>query len=303
MGPKSGANLQSKRIVLFAVAGLVLVRQTPAQGPPSLAEARKATYKRLKMTAGRSVTLRDGKWAGTNRSTVTLVRDLLVSGDLDADGADETIVLLAEHGGGTGELVSVAVLKRVGGAIRNTGTAFLGDRVQVRSVRITPRKLVADLVQAGPGDAMCCPGEMVERSWDYSVAGLKESGGPIKQGRLSPDALAGTEWVLRSWEMDTPAPTEPVVTLSFNPGQFGGRSGCNSYFAGVTAGGTPGELKVGPAGSTQMACPEPAMKVESRYLRQLGAVSRMGFMAGRLMLTYQTGGESQAMLFEEKRKR
>jgi heat shock protein HslJ len=303
MGPKSGGNLQPKQIVLFALAGLALVRQTTAQAPPSLAEARKATYKGLRMAAGRSVTLMDGKWDGTNRSTVTLVRDFLISGDLDVDGVDETIVLLVEHGRGTGEFVSVAVLKRVGGAIRNTGTAFLGDRVQVRSIRITPRKLVADLVQAGPGDAMCCPGEIVERSWDYSAAGLKESGGPIEQGRLSPDALAGTEWVLRSWKMDTPAPSEPVVTLSFNPGQFSGRSGCNSYFAGVTTGGSPGELKVGPAGSTQMACPEPVMEVESRYLRQLRAVSRLGFMATRLMLTYQTDGEGQVMLFEEKRKR
>ena len=51
-----------------------------------------------------------------------------------------------------------------------------------------------------------------------------------------PEAMAGTEWVLRAWRDGEAAPAEPAVTLRFKGGRFAGSSGCNRYTAPVEAG-------------------------------------------------------------------
>ena len=114
--------------------------------------------------------------------------------------------------------------------------------------------------------------------------------GPEENGWLSLDALAGTEWVLRGWGFNDPAPSEPEVTLTYQDGRFAGTSGCNSYFGSATAGEMPGDLAVGPTGGTRMACPEPQSAVEARFLTQLGGAKKFGFLLGQLAVSYQTEG-------------
>jgi heat shock protein HslJ len=118
----------------------------------------------------------------------------------------------------------------------------------------------------------------------------------VRTGRLSPDALAGTEWVLRRWAWQEPAPGEPAVTLRFADGRFAGSAGCNSYTAPVQAGKQPGDISVGPAAATRKTCPEPTMGIESRFLSALGAVEQFSFRDGRLVLTYRP--ENKGLLFE-----
>ena len=114
------------------------------------------------------------------------------------------------------------------------------------------------------------------------------------------DALAGQEWVLRSWKSGEQAPQTPAVTLTFVDGKFAGGSGCNRYSGAVTAGAAPGAIKVGPTISTQMACPEPASSLETRFLRQLEAVNKFALSAGRLELSYEMTGASGVMMFEKR---
>jgi heat shock protein HslJ len=118
----------------------------------------------------------------------------------------------------------------------------------------------------------------------------------VRTGRLSPDALAGTEWVLRRWAWQEPAPGEPAVTLRFADGRFAGSAGCNSYTASVQAGKQPGDISLGPAAATRKTCPEPTMGIESRFLSALGAVEQFSFRDGRLVLTYRP--ENKGLLFE-----
>jgi heat shock protein HslJ len=121
-------------------------------------------------------------------------------------------------------------------------------------------------------------------------------------GRLGPDAIAGGEWVLRAWDVGEPAPDEPAVTLAWHDGRLAGTSGCNRYTAAATAGESPGDLRVGPAAATRMACPELASSVEARYVAQLGRVRKLGFFLGRLALTYEKeGGALGTMLFDERK--
>ncbi len=271
--------------------------------PPSLGELANATYRGLEQPAG-PVTLVDGRWegkpvvpGGASRPVVTLVRDFRLTGDLDGDGADEAVVGLSQSSGGSGTYLYLAVLGRREGRPDNLATTLLGNRAQVRRASIEGGSLVVDLVQAGPQDAMCCPGELVRKTFALRGGNL-EAAEPVSTGRLGLDTLGGMEWVLRRWAWDEPAPEEPEVTLRVEEGRFAGHNGCNRYFAPATAGDAPGDVALGPAGATKMFCPDPAGAVETRFMSQLQGVTKFGFTMGRLMLSYEVGGEHGAMLFD-----
>jgi heat shock protein HslJ len=282
--------------------------QAPAadRSAPSLQELKHASYKGVE-EAGAVFTLADGKWEGqpfapgsASRPSVTFVRDFRLAGDVDGDGAEEAIVLLAANAGGTGEMSYLAVVERAGGAVTNVATAPIGDRVQVRDARIAERRIVIDLVQSGENDAACCPGDLVTRTWALLGAALKEAA-PVKTGRLSLDALAGTAWVLKSWAWDEAAPAAPEVTLTLDGTRVVGSAGCNNYFAQVTPGDAPGDIKIGPAGATRKMCPEAEMAVEQRFLEQLAGVTQMRFVAGQLALSYAKKDKSiGTMLFDRR---
>lgn len=246
----------------------------------------------------------DGRWegepfveGGASRPAVYLARNVHLTGDLDGDGSDEAVVLLGESSGGTGEYIYLAVVERVDGRLSNRATALVGDRVQIRDAMIEDRRIVLEVLQAGPEDAMCCPGELASRVWEMGGKGVREILPATQHGRLSLSTIAGTEWVLRSWAWDEPAPLEPQVTLVFEDGRLAGSAGCNRYFAAAETGASPGDVSVGPAGSTRRACPDPIMAVEDRFLRQLGGVRKFGFMTAQLALTYESNGSRGTMLF------
>jgi heat shock protein HslJ len=228
------------------------------------------------------------------------VRSFRLAGDLDGDGREEAVVLLAESAGGSGDFVFLAVAAGAGGEVRNLATTLLGDRVQVRDARIADRRVVVDLVRAGPDDPLCCPGELATRVFRLASGRLEEdTAATPPTRRLTLDAIGGVEWVLRFWDRDEPASDEPEVTLAFRDGRFEGRGGCNRYFSSPTPGG-PGEVTIGPIGATQMACPAPAMETERRFLNLLGAVSKYGFLAGQLQLTCEKDGARHTMLFDRR---
>jgi hypothetical protein len=54
---------------------------------------------------------------------------------------------------------------------------------------------------------------------------------------------------------------------------------------------------VGAGPGTQAACPGQAGESEARFLGQLAAVDRFGFMTGQLMLSYTAEGRRGVMLF------
>jgi heat shock protein HslJ len=275
-----------------------------ANTAPTLDELQNMRYIGLGDSPG-TVTLRNGRWAGAPATTsaasgavVALEADLRLTGDMDGDGLDDAVVLLTHRTGGTAVWSYLAVVARATGGLRNVATVALGDRVQIRSARIADGVLSVSTVRAGPNDAACCPGELGEQQWAL-VGGRLVAQGNFAAGRLSLATLAGRTWVLRAWDLGEPAPVQPVVTLVLTGGAFTGRSGCNRYTAGVTPGDGPGELSVGPAAATLMACPEAESAVESRFLQQLRSARRFGFRAGRLALSSaDVDGPGKTMLFE-----
>jgi heat shock protein HslJ len=114
---------------------------------------------------------------------------------------------------------------------------------------------------------------------------------------VAPEALAGEEWVLRAWNVGEPAPEEPEVTLVFEDGRFAGSSGCNRYSAAVTVGGKPGDVALGPAVGTRMACPEPVMSVEARFLAELPRVHELSLLGDQLALSHEQDGAPRSLIF------
>lgn len=251
------------------------------------------------------VRLVDGQWEGepfveegTSRPRVGLVEDLLLAGDLDGDGSEEAVVVLWTSSGGSGTFDYLAAIGRRGDQIVNLGTAEIGDRVKIRSARLSERRVVLDVVQAGPGDAACCPTQKATRTWVLGVEGLIEQE-PEVTGTLSLADLRGSEWLLTHFAWDEPAPQEPEVTLVFEEDRISGKSGCNNYFGAVEEGGElPGSLQVSGVGATRMMCPESIMAVEDRFQRQLIGVTQYSFLAGKLALTWQDDGRAGVMLLK-----
>jgi heat shock protein HslJ len=306
-------SIESRPRVLLAlvfVSVIFLPRLGSAASAPSFKELKNASYFGIEGLKG-SIKLVDGRWKGSpykkgsvSRPVISLVGDLRVIGDLDGDGIDDAVVLLNYAPGGTGQLLHLAVVGRKNGRIENVATTLIGDRVQIRDVRMEQQRLLVDVVRSGPKDAKCCPGEVTTLGWTLEPGGeLKPFVATVRPSRLTLETLGRTQWVLRSWDLKDSSPKQPVVTLVFKDGRFIGSAGCNNYFAPAKEGNIPGDVKVGAVGTTRKSCPGNAMAVERRFLDQLGRVKKFGFLIARLGLSWEKDGVWKTMLFDKRQPR
>jgi len=95
--------------------------------------------------------------------------------------------------------------------------------------------------------------------------------------RVPASPLEGTTWRL----------TSDPVTVRFVDGRASGFSGCNRFTGGFKRDGDT--LTVGPLGGTMMACPEPQMAIEKRFLDGLSGAHRVAISGARLTLTPASG--------------
>ncbi len=269
---------------------------------PTADQIANATYRGLDVAP--EVTLTAGEWegqpfaeGGASRPSATLAPDFKLAGDMNGDGVPEAIVLIATSSGGSGTFLHAAVVGGRGTAAENLGTAPLGDRVQVMHARLVDSRLVLDLVEAGPEDAMCCPSQKATRVFALEPGALKEIAATAT-GTLSIEDLAGVEWVLKSFAWNQPAPVEPRITLQFDGSRLTGSSGCNRYNGNVSAGEMPGDITIDDRmASTRRACEEEITLLEDRYLKALTAVNKFSFLATRLALTYRQGDSIATLIY------
>lgn len=260
-----------------------------------------ATYKGI---ADEPVTLSNGHWegapymeGGASRPRIGLIGDLYFTGDLDADGQQETVAILWQSAGGTGSNIYIAVMKSEKDGYENVATTLVGDRVKLRGGKIDSGKIILDVLQAGKNDAMCCPTEIATRGWALMDGQLEESEMQVT-GILALDLLEGSEWRLTRMNHDTPVPEETGVTLSFSAGRISGKSACNRYSADISEGDNPGDVLIGLLMGTRMACADPLMEVERHYLESLAQVNSFSFDSGCLALNGQKeDGTLFSMLF------
>lgn len=150
-----------------------------ATAPPTLGDIRNATVAGL---FDDPVTLRDGRWegepyvaGGASRPTAGVIGDMSVTGDLNGDGTEEVVAFLWSATGGSGTRSYIAVFSNDETGASNRSTAPIGDRVRLREARIVNGRIEVDVVQHGPGDAMCCPSIEVTRVWLYDGQQLREA--------------------------------------------------------------------------------------------------------------------------------
>ena len=275
--------------------------EPPAAPAPSWQEAANASYAGVLRAP---VTLVDGLWqgppyaeGGASAPRAGLVRDFLHSGDLDGDGAEESAVLIWTSSGGSGTYDYLAVLGRdAEGAVSARAGAPLGDRVKVRAASIVDGRVVLDTVQAGPGDAACCPGQKMRRS--YALAGdVMTEYAAEDQGRLSLADVQG-DWVLTHFAYDEQVPDGIEITLQVEGQRIAGTAGCNRYSGALREGDAPGDVTPeGPMAVTRMMCPPALMQSEQRYLQALQGLVQYSFLAGKLALTWRDGEGMGTLLF------
>lgn len=287
-------------VFLLTLLGLYSCTSEKKGPAPELAEAREAEYSGI---YDYPVRLTGGSFKGepfakdtAARPTVGLIGDLCVQGDLDGDGIDESVVLLVENSGGSGSFIYIALLERVDGGVKNTGTAPLGDRVQVRSLWIEPGTVMMKVIQHGPEDPLCCPTQNALRNWVLEGGTLLEGEAAIT-GIVSLSDIEGIRWILESFASDDPYHGNPPVTLMFGDGKVSGSAGCNRYFTDITE-VDPGVIKLGMTGSTRMACGDEAMLIEERYLTAVSGASGYSFLAGKLALTCRVEDRIVTMIFK-----
>jgi heat shock protein HslJ len=211
-------------------------------------------------------------------------------GDFDGDGSEEAAVLLIEQSGGSGERLYLAVAGRVGVEPRNLATRLVGDRVQVRAVRLEGNLLVLDLVAAGPGDAACCPSRKLRQSYrlDGDRLALEQS---ADNGPVSAADLEGTTWRLTHLGRERPLSPEVEISARFRDGKLSGSAGCNRYGADLHPGDSPQALTLGPVIATRKLCQDPQMAAEDRFLAALERTTGFRFRLGQLALAYGGGPE------------
>ena len=277
-----------------------------AAGPPTWDEAAQASYSGIAETP---VELSGGKWegepwveGGASRPAAGLVTDFRLTGDLNGDGAEEAVFLLWSSSGGSGTFDYLAVLGRdANGLAAALATAALGDRVKVRSADIVEGRIVLEVLQAGPEDAACCPGQMFKRIFALEGGAMNEVSSE-DQGRFSVNDLAGN-WRLTHFGRDEEVPQGIDINLRFEGDRIGGVAACNNYSGAVIEGESPGELYVaGPIALTRKMCPPPSMEAEQRYLGMLQNIERFSFVAGRLLLSWRSeepGGGSGVLLYSK----
>ena len=173
---------------LHSCIGLLVLCLTACSGasmrpaatlPPTLDDVSNATVLGL---FDEAVMLRNGHWegepyvaGGASRPRAGVIDDLWVTGDLDGDGNGEMVAFLWSATGGSGTRNYIAVFANSGTGVDNRSTLLIGDRVKLREARIVEGRIEVDVVEHGPGEAMCCPSVEATRVWHYDGQDLREA--------------------------------------------------------------------------------------------------------------------------------
>lgn len=91
--------------------------------------------------------------------TYARISEIHAFGDLNDDGDDDAVVILATNTGGTGVFYELFVVEMIENRPRVITNTYLGDRVVIRALSIEDGMITLDLRQQGHGDALCCPSE------------------------------------------------------------------------------------------------------------------------------------------------
>lgn len=246
------------------------------------------------------MTLRDGRYegepyveGGAGHPAVRLIASMTASGELDGAPGEEVVALLAETSHGSGERIYLAVFQLRDARLVNVATTDVGDRVKLRRLSVEGGAIVLDVVQTGPGEAMCCGTQLARKTYRLESGRLQRVASQVV-GRLSLAAISRLEWVLDEMNGKPLSQGAQPPTFAVNGDVASGFGGCNR-FSGPIKENAPGKVSIGDLAATMMACDDAQMSLEDEYLRSLRQVSAYTFLAGRLALSWE-GAEQRGVL-------
>ena len=94
-----------------------------------------------------------------------LLADLVAFGDLDGDLIADAAVVVFINPGGSGTFIHLLAMHDREGTPVQVAREFLGDRVRVRSITISDRRIFVTMLAHGPGDGLCCPSVETRRAF------------------------------------------------------------------------------------------------------------------------------------------
>ncbi len=113
------------------------------------------------------IPLKNGEFSFSQENPPIRIQSKLLQtafGDLNGDGVEDALVVLATNTGGSGTFFDlIALLNQAGQPIQVANTS-LGDRQVINSLRIdnTPAikgQIILDYLTQGPKDGLCCPSQ------------------------------------------------------------------------------------------------------------------------------------------------
>ena len=294
----------SVTLLLAVILSLFLSLKLQATPPPPI-NAENAVYMGIYKE---EITLKEGLWegkpfveGGSSHPTIKLIKDFGISGDLNNNGKSEQVVFLTENSGGSGVQNYISVLGFESDNLSNIATALIGDRIQLQAVRIENNIIEVDVIQSADDDPICCPSQKATLSWSLEGDKLKQ-GKTRLNGKISLKDIQGPEWVLSQIKRGEHLASEQEITLKLEGEKLSGKSACNNYFSEIKeTNDLAGNIKIGPIGSTRMACPDKDMKLELAYLKALEGVSSFSFISGKLALNWAHENSGGNMLFKSRK--
>lgn len=108
-------------------------------------------------------------------------------GDLDGNGQQDAVMIMAVNTGGSGIFVYLAPLLNLEEKIESPMPAGLGDRIQVNRVRILDGGLISiNMIIQGPNDPQCCPTQEVTQFYRVSEGSVVQVSPPSETLPESP---------------------------------------------------------------------------------------------------------------------
>jgi heat shock protein HslJ len=188
------------------------------------------------------------------------------------------------------------------------GRALGSDGCNRFSIGYTAQNGTLNFPSPGAGTRMACPAEVMKQADVFLLAVSGAKAYRVNNGQLQllgddgavratfdpqSTALAGTSWRATAVNNGRGAVqgllSGSTITLAFDDqGRISGSAGCNRYMGRYTV--SDGVLKLSPAASTRMACPDDRLAAqEDAYLKALATVSTLRMEADRLELRTATG--------------
>lgn len=187
-------------------------------------------------------TLEDGRFEGApyvkgtaSRPVAILLTDLIVLHDLDGDGIDEAVAVLAVNTGGSGLFFYLSVVASRDGIAQSIAVAPLGDRTKQLQITVDGRRILLNSLEHGSGDPMCCPTQTWRREWLWADEGLTSTSASLLSRMEDTERLRGhlvwghemrsftecetgrTAWVYELAGVDLGEVTEGLTTEPYQP--------------------------------------------------------------------------------------